>query len=139
MNKEKAKELLVRHESLRLTPYRCTAGRLTIGVGRNISDKGITESEAMFLLDNDIEECTRDLANTIFKGMFYSFPTNIQSVLCNMRFQLGYSGFRNFKRMIKAFQEWDFAEAAVQMEDSAWYEQVTPRAKELIKMVKGEL
>jgi len=133
------KELLIKHEGIRFTPYKCTAGRLTIGVGRNIEDKGITEQEALYLLDNDIAECTRDLANNLFKGMFYSFPENIKSVLINMRFQLGYSGFRNFKKMIKAFHDWDFAEAAKQMRDSKWFEQVPKRAKELIKMVKGEL
>ena len=133
------KELLIKHEGIRFTPYKCTAGKLTIGVGRNIEDKGITKEEALYLLDNDIKECERDLANDIFKGFFYAFPQNIQSVIINMRFQLGRTGFRNFRKMIMAFRDWNFAEAIVQMRDSKWYEQVPTRANELIKMVKGEL
>jgi hypothetical protein len=34
MNRIKAQ--LIRHEGLRLKPYRCTAGKLTIGIGRNL-------------------------------------------------------------------------------------------------------
>jgi lysozyme len=67
------------------------------------------------------------------------FPQSIQSVLISMRFQLGRTGFRNFRKMIMAFRDWNFAEAIVQMRDSKWYEQVPTRANELIKMVKGEL
>ena len=35
------KEQLVRHEGLRLKPYRCTAGKLTIGIGRNLDGRSI--------------------------------------------------------------------------------------------------
>ena len=129
-------QLLLKHEGLKLTPYRCTAGKLTIGVGRSLDTKGITKEEAMFLLRNDISECERDLANSIFQGQFYVFPESIQNVLINMRFQLGYAGFRNFKKMIIAFQNQDYQEAAAQMKDSNWYKQVPNRAKELIKMVE---
>ena len=54
-------DMLVRHEGLRLKPYRCPAGRLTIGVGRNLEDKGISSSEAFNMLANDIVECEDDL------------------------------------------------------------------------------
>ena len=38
---------LIEHEGLEQKVYRCTAGKLTIGVGRNLEDKGITEEEAL--------------------------------------------------------------------------------------------
>ena len=50
---ERMKEQLLRHEGLRLKPYRCTAGKLTIGIGRNLDDCGISQKEAYALLDND--------------------------------------------------------------------------------------
>lgn len=50
------KDMLIRHEGLKLKPYRDTVGKLTIGAGRNLNDLGISEREAMFLLDNDIME-----------------------------------------------------------------------------------
>ena len=129
-------QLLLKHEGLKLTPYRCTAGKLTIGVGRNIEEKGITEEEALFLLRNDIDECKRDLTTLIFHGQFYDFPESIQNVLINMRFQLGRAGFRKFKKMIFAFQNLNYEEAIVQMKDSAWYKQVPNRANDLIEMVR---
>ena len=63
MNQAKAQ--LVRHEGLRLKPYRCTAGKLTIGVGRNLEDKGISQQEAYELLENDIRECEVQLLTEI--------------------------------------------------------------------------
>ena len=48
--------LLIYHEGLRLGVYRCPAGKLTIGVGRNLEDRGITEEEAYYLLRNDIAD-----------------------------------------------------------------------------------
>jgi lysozyme len=45
---------LVRDEGMRTKPYHCTAGKLTIGVGRNIEEVGITEEEARYLLENDL-------------------------------------------------------------------------------------
>ena len=136
MNRLKVQEMLISHEGMKFTPYRCTAGRLTIGVGRNISDKGITKEEAIMLLNNDISECKRDLANLVFKGQFYKFPEPVQHVLMDMRFQLGWKGFRGFRKMIIAFKELNYEEAIVQMMDSAWYGQTTNRANELIEMIR---
>ena len=53
---------LKRHEGLRLKPYKCTANKTSIGVGRNLDDIGISEKEAEILLLNDIEEAKRQLA-----------------------------------------------------------------------------
>ena len=64
---EKLTAQLTKHEGLRLKPYHCPAGKLTIGIGRNLEDKGITEKEAVMLLENDIHECIEDL-KTIFQG-----------------------------------------------------------------------
>jgi len=134
---ETIEELLIRHESIRFKPYLCSAGRTTIGVGRNLSDKGITEEEATYLLRNDIDECLRDLANLVFKGQFYEFPKPIQMVLMDMRFQLGPAGFRKFKKMIQAFKDQNYSKAIEEMMDSNWYHQTRNRAEDLIEMVRG--
>ena len=54
-------EMLIRHEGLRLKPYRDTVGKLTVGVGRNLDDVGITREEALMLLNNDIAEVRREV------------------------------------------------------------------------------
>ncbi len=61
---QKAEALLIKHEGHRLRPYRCTSGKLTIGVGRNFEDCGITEQEAKEVLQNDILRCELELINT---------------------------------------------------------------------------
>ena len=152
MNIKEITEQLIRHEGLRLKPYHCPAGRLTIGVGRNLEDKGITEKEAVMLLENDVQECIADLKD-IFQddpdtiddpdtaadkeNRFDLLPESVQRVLVDMRFNLGYQGFRKFKKMIKAVKQQDFHTAAREMKDSRWYHQVGERAKRLTEMMQG--
>ena len=52
MNRIKAQ--LVRHEDLRLKPYLCTAGKLTIGIGRNLDERVVSQKEAYAILERDI-------------------------------------------------------------------------------------
>jgi len=139
MNLSNVQKLLIKHEGCELFPYKCTAGKLTIGVGRNLEDRGISSEEALYLFNNDIRACVTDLELVFFPDQFNFFPDNIQSVLINMRFQLGSSGLKRFKKMLQAFRFEDYKEAAIQMKDSRWYSQVTKRADELIKMVEGEI
>jgi len=83
----KIKELLIKHEGLKLKPYICPAGKLTIGVGRNIEDNGISKDEAMYLLENDIKRCEKELRE-IFND-FDSLPDNIKIALIDMIFNMG--------------------------------------------------
>jgi lysozyme len=143
MNIKKITDQLIQHEGLRLKPYHCPAGKLTIGVGRNLEDKGITEKEAIMLLENDIQDCLAD-SKEIFKdenkdekGGFDSLPEPVQMVLVDMRFNLGYEGFRKFKKMIKAVKQQAFYSAAREMRDSLWYHQVGKRAEHLTEMMEN--
>ncbi|MEA3348486.1 MAG: sulfate adenylyltransferase subunit CysN [Pseudomonadota bacterium] len=125
---------LIEHEGLKLKPYHCPAGKLTIGVGRNLEERGISEEEALYLLNNDIAESIKDLQK-IFADEFETLPENVQRVLIDMRFNLGASGFKGFKKMIKAVKEEDFTQAALEMQDSKWFRQVGSRGKTLVKMM----
>ena len=55
------KSIIKKHEGLRLRPYKCTAGKLTIGYGRNLEDRGITALEAEYLLEGDLAQVLGDL------------------------------------------------------------------------------
>jgi lysozyme len=125
---------LIEHEGLERKVYRCPAGKLMIGVGRNLEDKGITEEEAMFLLKNDIAECEDDL-RSIFTE-YDALDETRKRVLIDMRFNLGPARFRLFKKMIAAVKEKDFSRAAEEMKDSNWYRQVGKRAEMLFKMME---
>jgi len=126
-------KMLIKHEGLKLKPYRCPAGKLTIGVGRNIEDNGISESEALYLLRHDIKRCKSEL-NEIFKD-FNDLPKEIQNVLVDMIFNLGKTRFLKFEKMIQAVKNEDYEEMVKQMKDSKWCKQVKSRCDELSKIV----
>jgi lysozyme len=58
---DKVKEMLIRHEGNMCTIYTCKAGKVSVGVGRNLTDNGISEDEAMYLLENDIDRVIKNL------------------------------------------------------------------------------
>lgn len=127
-------EQLIRHEGLKLMPYRCTSGKLTIGVGRNLEDTGITKDEAMSMLLSDIYRCTRECRKSF--TFFDSLTDTRQHVLVNMCFNLGIVRLRGFRRMIAALERGDYGLAAKEMLDSQWAAQVGGRSAELAGQMK---
>lgn len=125
---------LRRHEGLQLHPYRCTAGKLTIGVGRNLDDNGITENEADFLLSNDLTRVVEELRRD--SPVFDKLDTVRKAVLIDMCFNLGISRLLMFKKMFAAIDEQDWTLAAAEMVDSRWCHQVGQRCKTLKLMME---
>lgn len=119
------RDQLILYEGLRLLPYRDTVGKLTIGVGRNLDDKGITRAEALMMLDTDIAECLVDLDTFPW---FRQLDHERQVVMVNMRFNLGPLGLREFKNTLAAIAAGDYATAAANMLQSKWAQQVGQRA-----------
>jgi lysozyme len=128
------REMLVRHEGLRLKPYRDTQRKLTIGVGGNLDDVGISREEALMLFDNDIATVRRE-AGRAFPWFSRLSPVR-KDVVLNMTFNLGLPGFRRFKKTIDAIEAEDWEKAAREMLNSRWAKQVGKRAEELAAMMK---
>jgi lysozyme len=134
-------QLLIKHEGYSCYPYECTKGRLTIGYGRNLESRGITRDEARYLMRNDIHRCQLDLRR-IFGRSFDNFNEDRQNALIDMRFNLGYKGFRGFKKFIAAIKRGDFEHAIWEMKYrrlnvfSPWYIQVTGRVEDLMRLMK---
>jgi len=120
---ERIKEQLVRHEGLRLKPYRCTAGRLTIGIGRNLDDCGISQSEDYVMLINDIMNCEKQLQSKI-PDIYNGLDEVRKSVLLNMCFNLGINGLLGFKNTLAFVKVGDWERAANNMLVSKWAKQV---------------
>lgn len=129
---QKLIENLKRHEGLRLKPYLCSEGKITIGFGRNLEDMGISEKEAEMLLMSDIERCYEEL--DVF-SWFHDLDQVRQEAMVNMLFNLGLPTFLEFKRTLKFMAEGAYSQAADEMLDSKWANQVGDRAKELAYMV----
>ena len=135
LHKSMAKQMLKRHEGLKLTVYECTAGKKTIGYGRNLEDRGITEREAEELLDNDIEAVEAQLRNSFDFYMRLSDPR--KAVLIDLTFNIGLGGVKGFKNMLAALDRQDYTEAKYQLLDSRYARQVPNRAKELADLLEG--
>ena len=135
---DKLVKQLRKHEGERLFAYTCTAGMLTIGIGRAIGEggKGITESESTFLLLNDIAECTTDLQN-LFGDAWNWMSDNRKIALLDMRFNLGPNRFRGFRRMIAAIKKGDWELAGKEAMDSRWATQVKRRSGVIYAQLVG--
>jgi lysozyme len=116
---------LVRHEGLRLRPYKCTAGKTTIGVGRNLDDRGITQAEAYYLLNNDIDICLHQLTASF--PWFVELDPVRQRCLTDLCFNLGITKLYAFKQTLSAMATGQYEVAAAALEDSKWYTQVGRR------------
>lgn len=134
---DEAKDQLIKHEGFKLYPYRCTSGKLTIGIGRNLQDKGITKSEALFLFYNDLNECIADCTKIFGKEVWDNLSSAQQLVLVDMRFNLGPTRIRDFKNTISLIKAGHFDKASVEMLNSLWAKQVPARAKELARMLSA--
>lgn len=129
----KEEQLLVKHEGLRLKPYRCTAGKLTIGVGRNLDANGISKEEAYALMRNDLARCKAQVETL---GMPDDLGEVRTAVLVNMCFNLGFAGLKSFKNTLNLIRNRKFKEAAKAMGESKWAWQVGNRAHTLRKMME---
>ena len=117
---------LVLDEGMRLKPYVDSVGKLTIGVGRNLDDRGLLADEIELMLTNDIAQAERDLCVVFPQAQ--SFSQERKDALSNMLFNLGLTRFNGFKQMIVAINGNDWEEAAIQAMDSKWAQQVGSRA-----------
>ena len=108
---------LERHEGRVLRVYRCTAGYLTIGCGRNLEGKGITDTEADYLLDNDIVDV--DAALRARLPWYAGLDAIRQRVLIDMGF-MGVAKLMKFRKMLGALKAGDYETAAAEMLNSKW-------------------
>lgn len=120
------KEMLVKHEGLVCHVYDDSLGYKTIGVGRCLDKNGITEDEAMYLLDNDIKRVIDSLDK--HWHVWRSFPEKAQLVCIDCTFQMGITGWMAF-RHTRALMEMDcWLEASEEILRSKYATQTPNRA-----------
>ena len=127
-------EQLKIHEGMKLKPYLCTSKKLTIGIGRNLDDVGISKEEAEMLLKNDIYEATNQLLNA-FPWMATFSDVRI-SAMINFTFNVGIGTVRKFSNTIEYLKNEDWEAAADEMMDSKWAEQVGDRAIQITEQIR---
>ena len=125
---------LMLDEGVRLKPYKDTVGKMTIGIGRNLDDVGITEAEARYLLANDIAVAKHELDRVV--PWWGEMSDARQRALLNMAFNLGMPRLRQFRMMLAALESGDWEAAATEALDSTWATQVGARAQRVARMFK---
>jgi len=145
---------LIEHEGMVLTVYQDSLGIDTIGIGRNLEDRGISkeeldhmdipnmdviyqhginENDARYLAKNDVQIVEKELLSA--HPCVAELDAVRQLVLVDMAFNMGVPRLRKFKKMWAAVHEKDFPTAAKEMLDSRWANQVKSRSVKLANMM----
>jgi lysozyme len=128
---------LARDEGIRLKVYNDSLGIPTIGIGRNLRDRGISKEEAYQLLNHDLESVFADLDQHL--PWWRRLDDVRQRVIANMCFNLGINRLMGFEHTLACAMTGRYREAAVSMLDSKWADQVGPRAQRLAEMMRQGL
>jgi len=131
---EQAQELLVADEGLKLMPYRCTSGALTIGMGHNLDARGLPRAIVDVLSLVDVLQAMYEAAVTV--PVFGKLSTARQLVLVSMAYQMGAGGLASFVGMLAAVDGFQFGIAAEQMLNSKWAKQTPQRVARLAEMMR---
>ena len=154
-NREALIDQLILHEGMKLQVYKDHLGIDTIGIGRNLEDRGITDGElsfmnmlkaevyeqgitethARFLLSNDIDIVEKELLKQ--KPIVKELNETRQMCLVDMGFNLGVPRLMKFKNMWEAIERQDFEWASAEMLNSRWAKQVGRRADNLAKAMEN--
>ena len=127
-------ERLKVNEGFRSRVYQCTQGFDTIGYGFAIKDLELTEKEAEHLLTNRVSQKHFHLLDNLY--WYSDMPPEVQGVILEMVYQLGFSGFKKFKKAISNMKSKDWKGAATEMLDSRWAKQTPNRANQLADIVR---
>lgn len=178
--KRNVESLIELSEGYRRFVYRCPAGKLTVGIGRNVEDRGISEEEARYLLDREAvgfqpselrcrvyrggdglyrigygrdlervgirrEEASHLLSNDISDARallstnehFWNELDEVRQAVCiDLVFNLGWAGYKSFKKFRVALEVGDFETAGDELYDSKWRTQTGNRARRNIEMIR---
>lgn len=127
-------------EGFRPNEYRCPSGKLTQGYGRNLEvhplsneekegleiDGSVSKDVAERWAIKELFECEQKLSQNI---IYQKQSDTRKAILLDMCFNIGLGGLMKFKKMWFALGNREFAQAANEMKESAWYDQVGLRSK----------
>ena len=110
-------------------------GKLTIGVGWNLTDNGLPDRQIDELLDIGIDRACEAL-DRIWPGWTAALDETRQRALANMAFNMGPAKLEGFPHFLAALKSGDYALAAQNLADSLWHRQVGPRAERIEAMIR---
>ena len=148
MNLDLLKEMIRRHEGLRLRPYYCSKNHKTLGYGWNLANElpediasylrvngEITRSQAERLLNISIDVALRQCW-AIFPD-FADYSERRQMALADFIFNVGIGTALKFRKAMAAVLEGQWSKAADEFQNSAWFSQVGNRSIEICEMIRN--
>lgn len=124
--------LIELEEGWRDKPYYCSEGYPTVGYGFKIADKDAPLPK--FCLPKSAGDAwlmhnLNDLVDHLSKYQWFNKLNDARkAIILSMAYQMGISGVLKFKNMIKAIEQDDYRNAALEMLDSRWAKQTPQRA-----------
>lgn len=135
--KTKLRAFLISHEGYKDKPYVDTTGNITIGIGRNLSGRGVLPTEIDMMFDHDVDYFFNFLSDHF--AWFNKLNPARQIALVDMAF-MGTKSFLTFEKMINALANQDYYQAAKEILNSEYEKQVGSRAWDIANVIKtGEL
>lgn len=144
MNKDQLRQELADDEGCKYSVYLDHLNLPTFGIGHLITEADpefgepigteVSEERVRKAFNLDVA-VTIDECKVLYPD-FDDLPEECQHVIANMMFNMGRPRLSKFKKMKAAIDNRDFNEAAEQMIDSRWHDQVPNRAKRLVKRIR---
>ena len=144
MDLVKLREELEIDEGVEYQIYNDHLGLATFGIGHLVipddEEYGkplgtrISEERVRECFDRDVQSVLRDC--TLLYKDFDELPEEVQQIVANMMFNMGYGRLSKFKGMKAGVDAKDWNKAADEMVDSRWYKQVTNRAQRLVDRMR---
>lgn len=137
MSSDKLFEMLRRHEGVKQFAYRCTANKITIGVGRCVDEDGgigLCDAEIDFLLSNDIDRVETELESNF--SWYKNLNLARKDAMISIAFNLGLTRLLKFEKALGFMASGDYIMAGMEFDNSLWSKQVGARAEELCQMIE---
>ena len=144
MDIQKLREELEYDEGCKYEIYNDHLGYPTFGIGHLVIDSDpeygegvgtpVSEDRVISAFEKDVMGVVSDCERLY--SDFERLPEDAQRIIANMMFNMGYARLSKFKGMKRGVNARDWNAAANEMVDSRWYNQVTNRAKRLVKRMR---
>ena len=145
MNVDKLREELEIDEGVRYHVYLDHLGYPTFGIGHLVIEgdpeypgeegEPVSPDRVKEAFESDLETVLSD-CNILYPD-FDDLPEDVQHIIANMMFNMGYTRLSKFKGMKRGVDARDWNKAADEMVDSRWYKQVTNRANRLVERMRN--
>ena len=145
MNIQKLQEDLKIDEGVIYRVYLDHLGLPTFGIGHLITesdpehglevDTPVSPDRVDEAFETDVETVIEDCERLYIQ--WEHLPEEVQLIIANMMFNMGYTRLSKFKGMKAGVDSRDWDKAADEMVDSRWYRQVTNRADRLVQRMRS--